>query len=325
LETVDMKNTVIALVFSASLILGDGSCVAADESNANDYSATSRAARLAKEAARTFSYVIKPSYKSIEEFIADYDSGKKQLESQLNKMGTPLGEQSQYRQGLINQIASYNKQITYMVDHSDFDARVQVRFQRLQSQLNAINRKSEQIEKSRFDELEWATAGLRRTHPDSIGRYATQEHREKARAEAAVQRKADWQAFGIAQMYSPEQIMDQAKQDVLASDNRQAEQLQAERNKLQEQLHSLDGGDEKIQDAILEIKADAESAYGDNVCTKVKGLTNTTSTLKESALAYVSREQLKAHAKLLDIRVRSQSQLLDRQGHAVQPSHGDYR
>jgi hypothetical protein len=274
-------NKSISKMLLASLVVlcsGAGNTLSTFAYSADQMDDCSQANQLATEAARTCAQRIKPSYKTLSNFIADYDSGKNQLDATLTKIGANYSDQSlntpildfnnqtrlQYRDSLLNQMASYNNSINQLVNHYNFDAKVQARLPAIQARLNSI--------KAMMTPPAWAQAMGQRGF-----------------------------AKGIEMQNSPEVALNKAKQTVIDSDNEQAAQLQALRDKLQQKIEALAADQQKIQDEVLEMKANAATTYSEYVGHRVMALTNTSSELRGSAVGFVNREQMDDRMKLLDL------------------------
>jgi hypothetical protein len=111
------------------------------------------------------------------------------------------------------------------------------------------------------------------------------------------------------------------------SDNERAAQLQALRNKLQQQAVELIESSENTKDQISELKLNAENAFCNLVRHKIVSFTNTPSAVEDSAIAFVLNEQANLRESAADLRSKVQARAMERQSRAqmmnIQASQGN--
>ncbi len=240
----------------------------------------------ATEAAENCAQQIKTSYRTLKDFVVDYDQGKKKLDTALAQIGTQIYDQAfntpvpylhgqtrlQYRDDLLSKITQYDSRIDKMINHANLDARAQAALPQVQQQAAQYAH----LIKS-MGTMPTLIPGAGHTSPIS---------------QAWAQQETD-----------PATVLNKARELVADSDDEQAAQFQAERNKLQPLVEAIANEQQTVNDSILEMKLNAVGTYGECVGHKVACLSNTGSVVN-SIVSFMNNEQANNRMKLSNLQAR---------------------
>jgi hypothetical protein len=219
---------------------------------------------------KTAAQCIKPSYKTLRDFVADYDNGKGQLDASLAQLGkrikanfmdTPVAylngqTRSQRYDELEAKINAADEEIGHAMNHDNLDARTN-------DILPGIERRNN------------AQARAIRSQILLDGPIS---HRASANLAAT-------------QASNPDLNRSQAQQNVIDWDNQRAAQLTDYRNKLVQQAEDIRRSQLSVQRQISEMRGDAINNYNEAVRHKAVSLVNTTPALQDSVISFVCSEQ----------------------------------
>ena len=292
-EPLKLRDCLLTALLATTLLSAvTGPCGAADYRDVGASAIDSEQVdQLASNAAATSANSIRPSYRTIGELIADYDRGRKQLDSALIKIGASfvnaplpyLNNQSrlQYRDSLLGQINSYDTRISQLVNHDRLEARAQEHLPVVQAKFAAMARTvAAPLSMPVAVPILGFLPGLKRQLPVQPMNQAMAQ-----------------------QLNDPVHMMQSSREEVIDTDNEQAAELQALRNKMQQQVDAIMAAQLMLNNQIREVNAHAVVVYDHFVVHKIAALSNTTEPLKKQAASFVEKEELNDRAELQHVQM----------------------